>query len=270
MRGKLLCALLAVLALGAAHAQQPGGEVPAQIREIVGRKFVAYSSEFANRFKLPASGIAAELNSGLEAIELGFESPYEAGSFVCYAALYLRSSVPVDAEELGAEASWDTLRDDRHFFLRPRADGANPRELMAREDAVHLGKRQARYYQRIGFSSKDYSPNQSGGQDSKLTSEHVAELFPGIRYIRTRGCMSSRMIAHGKGVNVVLRRQGAPDYSRISGPWPVRDDHFIRLPLPDKLLLDAMPTLRAIEEHQMSVIDERNRARRREMNQRGQ
>lgn len=269
MRGKLLCALLAVLALGAAHAQQPGGEVPAQIREIVGRKFVAYSSEFANRFKLPASGIAAELNSGLEAIELGFESPYLAGWFVCYAALYLRSSVPVDAEELGAEASWDTLRDDRHFFLRPRADGANPRELMAREDAVHLGKRQARYYQRIAFSTKDYDElNQSGGLDSKLMSEHVPELFPGIRYIRTRGCMSWRMIAHGKGLNVAIRRLGAPNYSQIVGPW--KPDHFVWLALPGALLDEAMPSLKAIEQYMMKVIDDYNRARRREMNQRGQ
>lgn len=258
----LLLSLLSLLSSPAISAEV-GGVNQASATQAVAllkQRFVAYSATFAQRFKLPAHKSEPQLGSGLEAVEIGIDERPGPNIVGCYVAMYLTSTVPV-SDELGTEASAYLLEIGRHFFLHPRPDGSDARQLMGLEDATHLLNRQAKYFRQMGFTTSDYVPDKAGGRTSGSIAEEVRELFPGINYIRTRGCMPTSMIAHGKGVDIGIRRKGAPNYAQIAGPW--RDEHFTRISLPLTLLQAAMPTLQAYEKYIQEVVDEHNRARRR-------
>jgi hypothetical protein len=227
---------------------------------LVGRRFVAYSAEFAKRFSLEPQKPDPQLDEGLQAVEIGVEVQPGIDVVGCYVALYLASSM-VPSENLGEEASANVLEPSRHFFLRPRKDGTDPRQLIGNDDASHLLSRQARYFEQLVFSTSDYSTGwKRGARTSIAIAEEVEQLFPGINYIRSRGCMSALMISHGAGVDIGIRRKGAPNYPRLMGP--LRDEDFIRIPLPRTLLDMALPTLKAYDEYILEVSNEQARRRR--------
>jgi hypothetical protein len=68
------------------------------------------------------------------------------------------------------------------------------------------------------------------------------------------------MVVHGAGVEVGIKRSGAPNYARIVGPWTDKD--FIRIPLPQRLLDAALPTLEAYDRYTRRFTDELAKRRR--------
>lgn len=231
--------------------------VVVQEKDLLGRRFVTYSAVFAERFRLQPMQPAPSLGKGLEAVEIGIERRADS-TLACYVAMYLTSaSVPTD--DLGKEASANLLEPDRHFFLRSAPGGGDRRHLISQPDASHLLVRQAKYFRQVGFTTSDFK-EKTGGRTSTSIEEEVNELFPGINYVRTRGCMPVWMIAHGKDVVVGLRRKGAPDYSKIVGEW--RDEHFILIDLSLPLLQAAQSTMQAYENYMQQLMDEQARRRR--------
>lgn len=257
----LAVALFTLVALPAISGVvgQSGQGSPNDAAELLKRRFIAYTGTFAQRFKLQPQRPEPALGKGLEAIEIGIEQRPESNAPSCYVALYLSSTVPI-RNDFGTEVSAHVLDIGRHFFLRARPDGSDARQVMMPEDALHLLNRQSRYFRQIGFTTTDYVPDKIGGRISGSIDEEVRDLFPGINYIRTRACIPAWMISHGKGVDVGIRRAGAPDYTRVVGPW--RDEHFTRISLPGSLLEAAKPTLQAFEQHVQKLTDEHNRMRR--------
>jgi hypothetical protein len=235
--------------------------MPESIRRIMERRFVAYSPAFGERFRLDPGKSAEGMAPGLEAIEIGFDKGPVSGWIRCYVALYVASTVDVGMD-LGLDASRQVLEPERHFFLRPGPDGKDRRALIPPSDAQHLLDRQARYFQRGSFATLDFDQNRgTGGRDSFAFEEQVTNLFEKIHYLRTRGCMSSDLIAHGAGVQVMLRRPGAPDYSRMAGPAPWTDEQVVRLSLPKALLEEAQPSLKAVEVYMQEAIARYDKSR---------
>lgn len=215
------------------------------------QRFVAYTSSFANRFKLPPIRPQPELGTGLEAIEIGFGPRVNSEWLGCYMAIYVATSA-ISNSEFGMEVSAEALEPRRHFFLDTRPDGKDPRALMSAPDAQHLLDRQSLYFMAAVLTTSDYNEAaKSGGRDSMALNEFVRDLFPGLTYIRTRGCVSTSLIKRGKGVKFGIRRKGAPNYSRVPGPW--REEHFDHFAFPTTLLEAALPSLEAFGKY----IDER-------------
>jgi hypothetical protein len=228
--------------------------------ELSGRRFIAYSTEFAKRFRLALQNADPQLDKGLLAAEIGIQADFGSDVLGCYVALYLDTALVVN-DKLGDDASAMVLEPERHFFLRPRRDGVDPRQLIDKADAMHLLSRQSRYFSQLGFTTSDYSKGSQGaGRTSLAVTEEANELFPGINYIRSRGCMPATMVVHGAGVEVGIKRSGAPNYARIVGPWTDKD--FIRIPLPQRLLDAALPTLEAYDRYTRRFTDELAKRRR--------
>jgi hypothetical protein len=263
MTKRLLNAWFIALAVnvGPSWADDAQTVLPAGVQQALNSRFSAYSPSFAQRFGLPLRQAQA-LAPGLEAVELAFHAGPEPGWIRCSVVLYVSARIAID--DLGPDASSDVLEPERHFFLRPRSDGKNPFELMEINDSAHFLERQARYFQRIAFATADYIPGKSGARTSVGLEAQVMNIFDGLNHVRTKGCMSSRMIAHGQGMQVMLRRKGAPDYARRVGEWS--DEHFVRLELPKTLIDEALPALSAVESYMQKVVerhvrDKKNRPR---------
>ncbi len=223
------------------------------------QRFVAYTSSFANRFKLPPIRPELVLGDGLEAVEIGFGPRVNSPWLGCYMAIYIATRAI--SSEFGMEVSAETLEPRRHFFLDDRPDGKNPFSLMAAPDAQHLQDRQAPYFMAAVLTTSDYNEAaKSGGRDSKAINEFVRDLFPGLTYVRTRGCVSTSLIEYGKGVRFGIRRKGAPDYSRVRAPW--REEHFDHFALPTMLLEAALPSLKAYSKYIDELLADEVRARR--------
>ena len=251
--------LIGVINESSVGATEKWHDLSTQSANTMRKRVFAYTVRFADRFLLKPMNPQILLDEGLEAIEIGVENSSENALPRCFVSLYLTTAVQVGSD-LGSEVSADLLDTDRHFFLKLRDKGVDPRELMSRRDSEYLLERQSSYFRQAGFTTADFVEGKRGARTSAAIQEHVADLLPEIRYIRIRGCMPSSMISRGAEIDVALRRNGSPDYSKIARQW--RDEHFVKFRIPRVLLLDLAPALVSLEKEILRLIDVRNQTRR--------
>lgn len=222
------------------------------------RRFVAYTASFGERLKLPRQEHTIP-EGGLQAVEIAISR--ESGSDLprCFTRFYIDAALDI-ADDFGMESSADLLEPKNHFFLRPRPDGRDPRELFDRAVAESLLQRQARYFIQLRFTTGDFSEGKSGAEDSAPIREQVRNLLPGIHYIGTTACVPSRLIRRGTGVDLGIRRRGAPNLALQRGP--LEDENFVRVRLPSALLADALPSLALFEKQLQEAVEALNRKRR--------
>ena len=251
------CVGRSVLAADAKRTDNSHADTGASLSK---QRFFAYTSSFANRFKLPPIRPEPMLGAGLEAVEIGFGPRTNSEHLGCYMAIYVATSA-ISNEDFGIETSAGVLESRRHFFLNTRPDGKDSRSLMSATDSQHLLDRQSLYFMQASLTTSDYNPNlKSGSRSGMSLQEFVRDLLPGITYFRTGGCVPTHMIKHGKGVEFGIRRKGAPNYSRTLTTW--REEHFDRFALPSTLLQTALPSLEEFFKFFEELSLESGRARR--------
>lgn len=223
--------LLALLSLGVI-AQEPPRPAPLPVEQM---RALAYTKEFARRFRLPEPAPGAEPSGGLQAIEFFIEKgpPWASEFYYCRFKLYVDSTLPIAYPEPGSGGTKRLLLYVWHFFLWPDPD--NRRWLSFSEaDRRHHAERQSAYDGLAAIATPDYEFQKRGGYEDIGFDEYYRELFPGLSYIQlSTGCFSARKLSRRPEWQLWLKKEGGRDYRR---QLRIHSEDFVKFTLPQPFL----------------------------------
>ncbi|HWQ38264.1 MAG TPA: hypothetical protein VNM24_06555 [Burkholderiales bacterium] len=223
--------MLAVLSFGVV-AQEPPSPAPLPVEQM---RAVAYTKEFARRFRLPEPTPGSEPSGGLQAIEFFVEKgpPWASEFYYCIFKLYVDSNLPIAFPQPGTAGSKWLLVYAKHFFLWPDPD--NRRWLSFSEaDRKHHADRQSAYDRLAAIATPDFEFLARGAYEDIGFDEYYRELFPGLSYVQlSTGCFSERKLSRRPEWQLWLKKEGGRDYRR---QLRIHPEDFLKFTIPRQLL----------------------------------
>jgi hypothetical protein len=236
---------LFAMAVGLAVLWAPGAigqpaphpaEPPAPPIPIEQMRAFGYTKAFAERFALPEPQPGWEPGEGLLAVEFVVRSiPGGKGFYHCDFKLYIDGRLDIAFPEPGLSGANELYTSRTHPFI---ARDKGEREIPVADRLAH-GERQRAFGQLAAIATSDYEMGKRGALMSSPLLEFVRDLFPGVHYVQSSGCMFAFWLSRRESdLKVWVKKSSGKDYTRTADRDP---NDFYHFPLPPALIAKAKP-----------------------------
>lgn len=213
-----------------------------------------YTQEFADRFSLPDSGVSAELEGGIEALDFLVQKNFRpsADYYIPLLRVYLTEETPIAYPAEKPSGNRFDHEMSSHFFSdRNLVNWPNP------DDVNFFTAPQQEYYLAAFIASADYVFNERGFRASLPINRYERDIVSGISFLELGYSNIAPEYAdesESRDIVIWLRRLGAPA-ARTSADLQSKD--FLKIPIPAMFVTQIMPHARASYQNYQELVNRR-------------